>query len=408
MSDEEELARSTSEAIEEAPGKAPSAPARSKISRRALLLGTGAAAGALGATGVYAMTASGSPATPPPSAPLSGTPVIATGAHQAGVGRPAIPQQHCVVAVGALDTQDLEASLVALGERITHLTNANTREPALFPDGAGDLTVTVGLGSRALMATRHPNLTEAVSIPEFQGDAALPSERRAGDIYLSINASNPGVLEPALARLTGSVVGYRELWSDYCFRPPSSDDVSRNPLGYHDGIIVPRTKDELAENVWIQDGPLAGGTICVTRRFALDTVRFRGLSGEGRDAVIGRHQATGVPLSGGKRSDPVNLTAKADNGELIVPAHAHARAAHPSFTGSKLMLRRSYGFRASESDQGLLFISFQGDVATFTRTQLRLDEMDDLMGFATPTATGAFAILPGIEAGVPLGASLFT
>ena len=127
--------------------------------------------------------------------------------------------------------------------------------------------------------------------------------------------------------------------------------------------------------------------------------------------MIGRHRQDGSPLSGGGRFDQVDLNAKADNGDLLVPAHAHARAAHPSFTGSRLMLRRSYNYRASAADHGHLFISYQNDVGAFAKTQLRLDEVDDLMHYVTPTATAAFAILPGTldSAGAsrPLGSTLF-
>ena len=75
------------------------------------------------------------------------------------------------------------------------------------------------------------------------------------------------------------------------------------------------------------------------------------------------------------------------------------------------MLRRSYSFRNSPADSGHVFISFQNDVATFAKTQLRLDDVDDLMQFVTPTATAAFAILPGMQtpsgARQALGAPLF-
>jgi dye decolorizing peroxidase len=334
--------------------------------------------------------------------------VSARGAHQAGITRPAVPQRQCIVVVAALDTNELESSIRALGEQILRVTDTRRPDPALFPDGPSDLTVTVGLGPGALAATRHPDLASTVALPSFRGDELLPSDRLGGDILLSISASDPALLEPALASLSTVIAGYRPLWSDLGFRAASDDDVSRNPLGYHDGIIVPRTAAELAENVWIPDGPLAGGTICVIRRFALDTVGFRSLPAERRDAVIGRRQASGEPLSGGERADAVNLSAKADNGEPLIPARAHARAAHPSFTGSGLMLRRSYAYRASESDHGLLFIAYQREAATFTSTQLRLDEVDDLMGFAVPTATAAFAILPGMDADSTLGLALFS
>ena len=94
-----------------------------------------------------------------------------------------------------------------------------------------------------------------------------------------------------------------------------------------------------------------------------------------------------------------------------MPTHAHARAAHPSYTASRLMLRRSYSYRASDTDHGHLFISHQNDVQAFAKTQLRLDDVDDLMKYVTPTATAAFAILPGTSdsagASRPLGSTLF-
>ena len=214
-----------------------------------------------------------------------------------------------------------------------------------------------------------------------------------------------------LSYLTSTVTGFRLSWSEFGFRGPADEGVTRNPFGYFDGIIVPRTPADLAQDVWIGTGPLAGGTICVVRRFRMDIDRFRALSLDAQDRTIGRHRSDGSPLSGGGRFAQINLEAKADNGDLLVPAHAHARAAHPSFTGSRLMLRRSYSYRASAQDQGHLFISYQNDVAAFSRTQLRLDDVDDLMQYVTSTATAAFAVLPG---GVgsdgrsrPLGAALF-
>lgn len=378
-----------------------------RLTRRALLVGTGVAAGALGATSIGAVLAPSLQPEQDSNLASSVGPVAAAGIQQAGVSRPAIPQQHCIVAVAELDRASLELSLLALGEQILGATDASNSNIAFFPDGPQDLTVTIGIGQGALAATNHPELAELVSLPAFSGDAALPESRRAGDIFLSVNSSDPALLEPALSTLTSSVHGYRERWSDFGFRAASTDDISRNPFGYHDGVIVPRGKDELFENVWIGEGPLSGGTICVMRRFALDTATFRGLPASERDAVIGREQQTGAPLSGGVRGDAVNLLTKSDEGEFLIPTRSHARAAHPSFTGSDLMLRRSYSYRASDTDHGLLFISFQKDVETFSRTQLRLDEIDSLMDFTTPTATGAFVILPGFSAETPLGSSLF-
>lgn len=379
------------------------------VSRRGLLLGAGAVAGALGAVGVgWAVeTSREAGQVVEPAGPDEGTPVEAGGTHQAGVERPATPQQHCLVEVADLDITVLAVSLDVLGRHILRLTDPENSDLTLTPDGPGDLTITVGLGSSALAATLYPGLADAVTLPDFRGDASLPAERRGGGILISVNASDPLILEPVLATLTSLVAGYRPRWSDFGFRGPVDDGVSRNPLGYHDGIIGPKSDAEFDADVWIADGPLAGGTISVVRRFSLDTSAFRALPQDQRDGVIGRYQSTGAPLSGGDRDDEVDLLAKADNGDLLVPARAHARAAHPSFTGSALMLRRSYSYRTSAADHGHLFVSYQAEVETFARTQQRLDEVDDLMAFTTPTATAAFAVLPGFDERSPLGASLF-
>ena len=71
------------------------------------------------------------------------------------------------------------------------------------------------------------------------------------------------------------------------------------------------------------------------------------------------------------------------------------------------MLRRGYSYENSSTDRGLVFVCFQRDLATFTRTQQRLDEVDDLMRFATTTASGSFLVLPGFDGRHPLGATVF-
>jgi len=382
------------------------------VSRRRLLLGTGAGVVALGVSG-YAL---GRADTAPPGAatdttapaPTSaaerttGIPTPAVGIHQAGVAAPAVPQSHCLVAIADLDRSALSASLAALGDAICSLTNVTDPVREVTPDGPGDLTVTVGVGPDALASTSRPGLAAAATLPEFAGDAELTADRCGGDLYISVNASDPLILEPVLSYLQRRVAGFHLRWSDLGYRGHGDAGITRNPFGYHDGIIIPRTDAELADDVWIGNGPLTAGTIAVIRRFQLDTNAFRAHPAARQDAIIGRRRVDGAPLSGGGLIDQIDLNAKADNGDLLVPARAHARAAHPSFTGSGLMLRRSYSFRNSPADSGHVFISFQNDVATFARTQLRLDDVDDLMQFVTPTATAAFAILPGMQS--PSGA----
>ncbi len=374
------------------------------VSRRGLFLGTGAGALAGLAIGAGVTTAlrPAAEATPP----AAGLPVPAAGANQAGIGRPVDPQSHNLVVVATLDPAAARATLAGLGERILRLTDPEARD--VLMDGPGDLTVQVGVGPRVL--ARNPAVAGLADMPLYTGDAELPAVALGGDLLLMIQASNPGVLEPVFEALVAPGSGITVQWREHGARGPSQDMIARNPLGFHDGIINPRGEDEYAEQVWIPDGPLAGGTICAIRRFVLATREFSQLAPPRQDAVIGRERATGRPLSGGEMRDEADITARAANGDVIIPLRSHIRAAHPSFTDSGVMLRRSYGFTATgigvEPANGLVFISYQNVVRTFVATQQRMDETDDLMDFARPTATAAFAILPGFDGQRPLGSTL--
>jgi dye decolorizing peroxidase len=64
------------------------------------------------------------------------------------------------------------------------------------------------------------------------------------------------------------------------------------------------------------------------------------------------------------------------------------------------MLRRGYAYSnatagGTDADDGLLFVCFQRELETFVRTQHRLDEVDDLMTYATVTASASFLVRPG-------------
>ncbi|WP_309710646.1 Dyp-type peroxidase [Pseudolysinimonas sp.] len=326
--------------------------------------------------------------------------VQASGRTQAGIDRPGTPQRFGRLMVFDIDrTASAPDWLRTLGARILEATTGEE------PDAVIDLTVTVGVGP-ALVAILDPTLPGAEDLPEFRGDADIPSERRGGDLLLTAYGSDPGALRPVLLDLAADIPGAVVRWEQALFRGPGSGTRVRNPLGFHDGIVVPHGEEQLDENVWLADGPLAGGTVCVVRRLRLDIDGFRSLPIAEQERIIGRRRIDGAPLSGGEPDDDVDLNSRTPEGDPVIDAHAHVRAAHPSFTGSKLMLRRGYAFDDGAADTGLMFICFQRDLRTFVATQYRLDEVDALSAFSTPTASGTFLILPGFDQERPLGSTL--
>ena len=377
-------------------------PRQGRPSRRNLLAGVAGSAAAIGGAVAIAQTRQATPANTEPTS--AGGIVPATGATQAGIDRPATPQLFGLVMIYDLAAPDDLAFLATLGRDIATLVEDPPAD--LLPDGAVGLTVTVGLGPR-MVSHRRPDLPGAESLPPFAGDETIAPDARGGDLLVMACAEDPTVLAPVVDRLLAAVPGVRVRWGQRCFRgaPPSgSGTIIRNPLGFHDNVQIPHTDEELAANVWLE-APLAGGTLCVVRRLRVDLDGFRGLPTSRREEVIGR-RLDGTPLSGGLPFDPVDITAKAANGELLIPAHAHVRAAHPSFTASHLMLRRGYAYDNGDGDSGLMFICFQRDLRTYVLTQQRLDSLDELMTYVSPTGSASFLILPGHHDDRPLGAEL--
>lgn len=388
-------------------------PERHGWSRRSMLRGgavVGVAAGAgVGGFVLGRRTGTGPGEPMPPTTLVDHVP--ATGEHQAGVARPDQPQPN-----GRFTSYDADVDsryevrelLAALGTTIATLTAPGATVTGVTDDGAGDLTITVGVGPR-LVAMAGADLPGADPLPRFDRDGDLPERDRGGDLLLAVQASDAVVVENVgnhLVLLSGQL---SVRWAQRGFRGGGNGQagVARNVVGYLDGIVVPRTSEELDANVWIPSGPAKGGTICVLRRLVVDVSRFAAETPERQDAIIGRHQSDGSPLSGGGPMDKVDPTAKTPEGQYLTPAHAHARAAHPSFTGSPTMLRGSYTFDNGPSDRGTIFRCFQPDLDVFVKTQRRLDEVDDLMGYVRATSSGSFLIVPGYQDGADLGSAVF-
>jgi dye decolorizing peroxidase len=377
-----------------------------EMKRRTLLASLVAgAAGVAAGVGVSRLGGAEEPVAPLSNSTRAPREQLHDGVHQPGIHLPHTPQRFGRMRV--LDTPAALSELAALSDRIVELTTDG--DVALLPDGPNDLTVTVGIGPR-IVAAIDPGLPGAEGLPLFAGDDRVDPVAMGGDVLIAAYSSDPTVLAAVVDDLVGRIPRASTRWEQAIFRGVGEGPKARNPLGFFDSVVVPRGDAELNGNVWIADSPLAGATMVVVRRLRLDVGRFRRHSVAEREAIIGRELVSGAPLSGGEPDGQINLNAKTPEGGFLVPADAHARAAHPSFTGSALMLRRSYTFENDVSgdirDQGLMFVSFQRDLRTFVATQQRLDETDALMSFATPTASGSFLVLPAFSRELPLGAGL--
>ncbi|WP_432041063.1 Dyp-type peroxidase [Streptomyces chartreusis] len=347
---------------------------------------------------------------PAPAATAAPSPVAPTGWHQAGITLPQPAQGNLLVVVADLGADVAPGQLLAeLGRAITALT-AGT-DPRLLGLEPGDLTVTVGVGPR-LVRTADASLPGAADLPRFSLERIAP-RAHGGDLLIQICASDAALLSVVAAALLDQA-GDRidERWRQSARRGgnvPLGNGLTapRNSLGFIDGIVGPHTKAEQERDLWLP-GPsaVAGGTLAVLRRMELDLPRFAALTLAEQEAVFGRRRGSGVPLSGGAVVSGPQLGAKTPDGRYLVPANAHVRRANPTVVGVGHMLRRSYN--TDDPVPGLLFISFQNDLRTFTATLTHMETTDALLEFTITTASATFLILPGFDRRRPLGSQLFS
>ncbi|MER5265956.1 Dyp-type peroxidase [Actinosynnema sp. NPDC002837] len=335
--------------------------------------------------------------------------VSPTGPHQAGITLPAQAQPNLLVVVAdVVDDVAVGPLLAELGEAVRTLAEGTDARLLGLPPG--DLTVTIGIGPR-LVRLADPALPGGADLPQFSRERIAERER-GGDLLVQVCAGDPVVLSVVAAALLGQAGDrVRERWRQSGRRGATvavdqGITAPRNAFGFIDGIVGPHTTAEQQRDLWLAGpAPVAGGTIAVLRRMELDLPKFAALPVPDQEAVFGRRRDTGAPLSGGVIASDPDLGAKTPDGRYLIPADAHVRRAHPNAVGVGHMLRRSYTI--DEPAPGLLFISFQNDLRTFTNTLTRMDAVDALLPFTTATAAATFLVLPGFDRQHPLGATLF-
>ncbi|WP_448006405.1 Dyp-type peroxidase [Agromyces bauzanensis] len=403
------------------------------FSRRQLLIGGAAAAGAgaataLGAeaawraaTGVEASSATVEAA----SATAVGDAVVPFhGEHQAGIETP--PQAHALfIALDLLEGIDaaaLRRMMRILSDDAARLTRG---EPALAdsePELAlvpARLTATFGFGP-ALVARAGAAAAPAWlrPLPAFSIDRLQPAWSD-GDLLIQLGADDPVTVAHAARMLLKDARAFGTVrWSQRGFRRAAGTEASgttmRNLFGQLDGTANPAPGSaDFAEVVWGGDGPrwLDGGTGMVLRRIAMDLDGWDRVDRPGREFAVGRRLDTGAPLTGEAEHDEPDFEAVSKLGFPVISEVSHLRRSRSDDPRERIF-RRGYNYDdapvgASVSDGGLLFAAYQADVdRQFVPIQRRLDEADLLNQWTTPIGSAVFAIPPGCDEAGYLGETL--
>ncbi len=393
------------------------------VSRRGLL----AAGGAVAATsvGVAAGYALASQPTEPAAAPEADDSLVPFhGPHQAGIATQ--PQTHAAFLAfdrrGATDRAAAVRLMKLLTDDARRLTAATPvlgdQEPELARTPAR-LTFTFGFGPRFFtqlgLTQRQPSgLTE---LPAFGIDQLKP-QFCDGDLLVQVCADDPLVLAHAVRQVTKTTRSFaKPRWVQRGFTQPRvalhGAEVSRNLMGQLDGTVnpVPATPDFDAV-VWAgpQTGWFAGGTTLVLRRITMQLDTWDELDTPDKELTIGRRLASGAPLTGTAATDQADFAAVDANGLPVIPPFSHMARARPHQQNDRF-LRRPYNYDDSNvesgADAGLLFVTYQADIAAqYLPVQQRLAEQDLLNAWTVPIGSAVFALPPGCDENGYIGEGL--
>jgi deferrochelatase/peroxidase EfeB len=360
------------------------------------------------------------------------------GEHQAGITTAAQDRLHFVAfdvittkrdrliemlrewtAAAARMTAGRDAGLIGAVDGIPEAPPDDTGEAIDLPPS--QLTLTVGFGAslfrdaqgqdRFGIAKHLPG--QLAPLPHFAGDA-LQAPISGGDICVQACANDPQVAVHAirnLARIGMGVVSVR--WSQLGFGRTSSTSQAqatpRNLFGFKDGTRNLKSEETAAlrEHLWAQpgDGPawMGGGSYLVTRKIRMLIETWDRTSLAEQETIVGRTKGVGAPLGKAGEFDEIDLAARRDDGELVVPEVAHVRLAHPDNNDGARMLRRGYNFVDGSDglgrlNAGLFFISYQRDAhKQFVPVQRQLARHDVMNEYLRHVSSGLFACPPGVR-----------
>jgi deferrochelatase/peroxidase EfeB len=414
-----------------------------RVSRRGLLLGAAAAGGLVvgsGATlGVEALVPA--PVIPAPdtqdTVDLTQSHPFYGRAEQAGITTP--QQRYTVYMTFDLTTvqrADLQSLLARWSGAVAELMAGHpigqvepARASAIGADtgealglGPASLTVTIGLGPKVftdtygLAAQKPPRLRDLRQLPSDALDPALTG----GDLSVQACADDPQVAYHAirvLARLGRDSGAATTRWAVLGFGRASAgagQSTPRNLLGFKDGTRNIKEAADLDRFVWVRDGPdwQRSGSYQVVRKIRMNIETWDTDRTADQNRVFGRHKESGAPLTGADEFDTPDFTATDDAGTpTIDPASHVALAAHENNAGLRI-LRRGYNYTDGINqlgllDAGLLFLSYQNDLAAFETLQAKLGASDALNEYISHIGSAAFFVPPAPAEGAYLAQAMF-
>ena len=395
------------------------------MNRRRLLTGGALTAGGMLAGAGLTSSAFAPPSTPntdeagtdEPIAVSSGEQIEAFhGEHQAGIATDA-------QAFGTflafdlrpgIDRAALQRLMRLLSDDAVRLTAGRPALADVQPELAelpNRLTVTFGFGPGLFAAAGQASPVEA--LPPLVIDQ-LEGRWSGGDLVIQLCADDPMTVGHAQRVVLNDTKAFATLrWTQRGFRRSRGTHdagvTQRNVFGQLDGTRNPRPGTTVFDDVvWIDEGPLRGGTTLVVRRIRADMDGWDAADSAAKELAVGRSLATGAPLTGVNEHDEPDFAQLNSIGLPVIPEFSHIARARV-LSDRQRIFRRPYNFDETPSsegrpDTGLIFAAYQRDVVSqFLPIQRNLAEIDLLNEWTTPIGSAVFAVPSGCAEGGWIG-----
>ncbi|WP_257158343.1 Dyp-type peroxidase [Corynebacterium cystitidis] len=341
------------------------------------------------------------------------------GPHQAGISTP--PQANLNLLAfnvkEGVDRADLTRLMRLWTEDARALCSGETPLGSLEQEMVqipANLTITCGFGPRVFdiagLNDEKPDWLEP--LPEFSRDK-LDEKWGQSDLVLQICSDDPTMASHAMRHMVRAGMDYVEtgwLQQGFLHADGSMPDSStpRNLFGQVDGTVNPRTDEEFAEQVWVDEGEdfEIGGTSMIVRRINMNLDTWEMLDRVSREESMGRKLANGAPLTGEDEFDDPDFDATDQYGLPVIDRNSHiARSTAPADHPEQRIKRRPYNYDIQPdpasgqlSNAGLIFICFQKDPVTqYIPIQQRLDEADRLNEWISHIGSAVYWIPPGVS-----------
>ncbi|MGW5354392.1 Dyp-type peroxidase [Streptomyces sp. NPDC004031] len=302
---------------------------------------------------------------------------------------------------GVVLALDVSADRAAVGGGLWELYRVADRA-----DGPPEYGLALGASFFAALGLAGSRPRQLTAMPSFPGDL-LDGTRSHGDVLLHLAARTDRGVQRAERALLAAVPDWKVRWRTTMYRDDNhvqaDRPVSRNRLGYTEGLGNPRTVAQIDGDALVRPGDgepdwAVGGSYQVVRLIQVAVQQWATHTPEQRDRIVGR-RAGGRWLDGAAADEHPNFPA--DPRGSTTPLDAHVRRANPAASrGTAVpLIRRGYSYAhpaadGAASDEGLVFICYQRSLtAGFTAVQHRLAG-EALARYVLTTGGGYYFVPP--------------